>query len=63
MKANRQPIIKLGRPYKVSLENHVEMIELYDAGEKPPVLALKYHVGLHTIYEYLKLDTLLRGDA
>lgn len=53
----------IGRPYKLTYADHVDLIRRKAAGEKALVLATLYGIQLHTVYEYLKLDPLTRADA
>jgi len=47
---------KPGRPYKLSGDDHRDLLRRKAAGQNATVLALRFGVGLHTVYEYLKLD-------
>lgn len=61
-KTKRQKPV-MGRPYKVTLEDHRTMIRRKRAGTSAIELAALYRIGLHTVYEYLKLDPETRRDA
>jgi hypothetical protein len=54
---------KNGRPYKLSIEDHRDLIRRKRAGQEANELAALFRVGLHTVYEYLKLDPEKRKDA
>jgi len=54
---------KIGRPYKLSYYDHVDMIRRKRAGEEAHVLASLYSVQLHTVYRYLKMDPSSRHDV
>lgn len=53
----------IGRPYKLTYTEHVDMIRRKAAGESAHELATMYDVQLHTVYEYLKRDPNSRTDA
>jgi DNA invertase Pin-like site-specific DNA recombinase len=59
MKQNK----KNGRPYKLSLDDHRDLIRRKAAGQDANELATLFRIGLHTVYEYLKLDPNQRRDA
>lgn len=54
---------KIGRPYKLSYTDHIDLIRRKRAGEEAHVLATLYGVQLHTIYRYLKMEPSSRHDA
>lgn len=54
---------KNGRPYKLSLDDHRDLIRRKAAGQAVRELATLFRIGLHTVYEYLKLDPNTRRDA
>lgn len=54
---------KIGRPYKLTYADHVDMIRRKRAGEDAHVLATLYGVQLHTVYRYLNMDPAKRHDA
>ena len=53
----------MGRPYKLSLDDHRSLIRRKRAGQSANELAALFRIGLHTVYEYLKLDPETRRDA
>lgn len=57
------PKKKNGRPYKLSIDDHRDLIRRYRAGQAANELATLFRIGLHTVYEYLKLDPNTRRDA
>lgn len=59
MKQNK----KNGRPYKLSLTDHRDLIRRKAAGQSASELALRFGIYVHTVYEYLKLDPGQRRDA
>lgn len=54
---------KTGRPYKLTLDDHRDLLRRKAAGQNANELAIRFGVGLHTVYEYLKLDPSKRRDA
>lgn len=54
---------KLGRPYKLTYHDHVDMIRRYRAGEDALVLAIFFGVNPHTVWRYVKIDPAARHDA
>lgn len=54
---------KNGRPYKLSISDHRDLIRRKAAGQDANTLATLFKIGLHTVYEYLKLDPEKRPDA
>jgi DNA-binding CsgD family transcriptional regulator len=59
----RNPDGRLGRPYKLSLEDHRELIARKRAGASVVELALRFNLYPHTVYQYLRLDPESRRDA
>ncbi|MEQ1761588.1 MAG: hypothetical protein ABL984_00450 [Pyrinomonadaceae bacterium] len=54
---------KNGRPYKITINDHRDLIRRKAAGQTANDLAAHFRIGLHTVYEYLKLDPETRRDA
>ncbi len=54
---------KNGRPYKLTVEDHLDLIRRKAAGQKAEDLAPLFKIGLHTVYAYLKLDPRSRWDS
>lgn len=53
---------RMGRPYKLTMKQHEELIRRKRAGENAGDLAYRYKLQLHTIYQYLNLDPAERTD-
>jgi DNA invertase Pin-like site-specific DNA recombinase len=52
-----------GRPYKLTIVKHEDLIRRKASGETSVDLAIRFKIGVHTVYEYLKLDPGMRSDA
>lgn len=53
---------KLGRPYRLTRKEHIDLIKRKAAGESIVQLAYRYGVNVHTAYAYLKLEPEERID-
>lgn len=54
---------KNGRPYKLSLDDHRDLVRRKRSGQSANELAGIFKIGLHTVYTYLNLDPEKRSDA
>jgi hypothetical protein len=54
---------KTGRPYKLSIDDHRDMIRRYQSGQRVRDFPDRYKIGLMTVYQYLKLDPEKRLDV
>lgn len=59
----RRPGRGLGRPLKLSIEEHEDLIRRKVAGESAEELSVRFGIAYQTVYSYLRMRPESRYDA